>query len=285
MSDITDFINGSDDGPNAATHSYASLTGNSHDFPLLSTTDTLRMPTSGTSSFARNPKSGATIWTVTHTNINAAADGWCPAEFLDTIDNALWVFALDSGTSPPTTYVAKIALANGAITNVGSFQSTRIGQVGCVRRATMGSGNLLLYVNSTGNGAIYKLEISTTDGSLVSETAINASIGATHYYMASDESFVVTAVQTNSEALGHGYMGCYRTSDMFLVQIPLQHHQVGLAYLSTGGFCVPTAWNGHIVMGNGRSAGRVIVGKRLIDQASFETWVKLQMRKIGGVTV
>lgn len=68
--------------------------------------------------------SGVTVWTINATDINAACDGFLGivSQIYDSVNDRLYVFAVDAGTSPYTCYTAYITMETGAITNVGNFQ-------------------------------------------------------------------------------------------------------------------------------------------------------------------
>lgn len=66
----------------------------------------------------------STIWTVNATDINAACDGWVNiyTQWYDSVNDRLYVFAVDIGTSPDTIFTAYITLETGSVTNVGDVQ-------------------------------------------------------------------------------------------------------------------------------------------------------------------
>lgn len=65
-----------------------------------------------------------TVWTVNATDVNAAADGFwgIQACWYDSVNDRLYVVAIDTGTTPDTYYLAYITVETGAITNVGNAQ-------------------------------------------------------------------------------------------------------------------------------------------------------------------
>jgi hypothetical protein len=93
------------------------------------------------------------VWTVNATDINAACDGFLcvNAHFYDSVNDRLYVFGVDTATTPDTIYTAYITLETGAITNVGSATlstdpGTRSTAEQCaVGRPSVSSGNFSLY--------------------------------------------------------------------------------------------------------------------------------------------
>lgn len=117
--------------------------------------------------FAKYNTAGNPIWSVAPTDINTNCDRFTGCAWLDTSDSAIWVWAYDSGTTPDTYYLAKIALSDGAITNIGTCQPgdgyfEYYFERYYNERASMGSGNLTI------RDGDYKIVLSTTDGSIVS---------------------------------------------------------------------------------------------------------------------
>jgi len=94
-----------------------------------------------------------TVWTVNVTDINAAADQWIGvySNWYDDINDRLYVFAVDTATTPDTLYTAYITLETGAVTNVGNVLlttdpvlPTTAGHCGVFRTA-IDSGNFTLF--------------------------------------------------------------------------------------------------------------------------------------------
>lgn len=150
------------------------------------------------------------IWTVTAVNVNAAADGFMSsgyANWYDSVNKRLYVFAYNNATTPDTVYLAYITIETGAITNIGSFQfSTEpLSPTQCViDRAAIDSGDFILYfidrtviVNSTTgaetannananfetatNGAFYVKSGVFFMSALVAENAVTAGGNALRY--------------------------------------------------------------------------------------------------------
>lgn len=116
---------------------------------------------------------GSIIWTVFADDINAAADGYLSesAFWYDSVNDRLYVFCLDTGTTPDTLYTAYITLETGAITNIGSGQfstdptaPTVIGNI-TISRPNIDSGDFTLICNDR------TIVIDEGDGSEVSNVA------------------------------------------------------------------------------------------------------------------
>lgn len=88
-----------------------------------STADYIKLPTSGTTEISRNIMGGSEVWGVAHTDINAAADRWSGFIHFDSVGGLIWMIATDTGTTEDTHYLATLAIADGAIVQIGNFQS------------------------------------------------------------------------------------------------------------------------------------------------------------------
>ncbi len=67
------------------------------------------------------------VWTVDDTDINASVEGFIGHTqccWYDSVNDRLYVFAVDTTTAPDTYYTAFITLETGAVTNVGNTQVT-----------------------------------------------------------------------------------------------------------------------------------------------------------------
>lgn len=114
-----------------------------------------------------------TIWTVDAADINAAADGFIGIVscWYDSVNDRLYIFGLDIGTTPATIYTGYITLETGAVTSVGGVQLTSdpsvpssIGIV-TVSRTAIDSGNFTLFFNDR------TVVIDESNGSEVSSVA------------------------------------------------------------------------------------------------------------------
>lgn len=115
----------------------------------------------------------ATVWTVNATDVNAAADGFLGVHsfWYDNVNDRMYVFAVDTGTTPDTYYTKYITVETGAITDVGSVQvatdpaSPTTASNLTISRAAVDSGNFTLTFNER------TIVLSESDGSEVSNDA------------------------------------------------------------------------------------------------------------------
>ena len=113
------------------------------------------------------------VWTVNATDINAAADGFnsVASFWYDSTNDRLYVFALDTGTTPDTLYTAYITLETGAVTTIGNAQfgtdPTAASTEGrcAVERGAIASGNFILHY------ADRDITINATTGAEVANVA------------------------------------------------------------------------------------------------------------------
>lgn len=86
--------------------------------------DSVETPFSSSTQPYQGRLGASIIWTVNHTDIDAAVDGWVGvySVWYDNVNDRLYVFGLDTGTTPDTLYTAFITLETGAVTNVGNVQ-------------------------------------------------------------------------------------------------------------------------------------------------------------------
>lgn len=117
--------------------------------------DNIQMPSTATASGTGaivGLLADVTVWTVNPTDINAACDYFLCIQtpWYDSVNDRLYVFALDAATTPDTLYTAYITLETGAVTNVGNVQlgtqPTSVTTNGkCnISRAAIDSGNFTL---------------------------------------------------------------------------------------------------------------------------------------------
>ena len=136
----------------------------------------IRLPTNGTGSVERYDSAGNVVWTRACTYVNAACDKWGGLIWYDNVDEALWVFAIDTGATPDRVYVAKLDDLTGTITSIGSFQAdvnlSRGDQGGFIERAAHGSGDFTIcddndsYVISSSDGSIVSGPVGITLGGI-----------------------------------------------------------------------------------------------------------------------
>ena len=118
------------------------------------------------------------VWTVSLASFNNAVDAWLGvnAVWYDSVNDRLYVFGVDTGTSPYTLYTAYITLETGVVTNIGNVKltantgdATGVGAYS-VNRTAIDSGHFTL----TGN--LRTLVINSATGAEISNVAsVNAS--------------------------------------------------------------------------------------------------------------
>ena len=193
MSRLINFAGSWDDildpPPRVAYNRY--ILSNDFAFPDMDSNDGsyITIPTSSTGSVVRYNSSGTQVWSKGYTDIEATCTEWTYFWWLDTVDHALWVWTY-KGTGG-VYYLAKIALSDGTITNVGNTTAIAANTFSAskqlyVKRASMGSGNFTIINNAA---TASKVVISSSDGSVVSGPTSITQDGVTLgyvYYVTSD---------------------------------------------------------------------------------------------------
>jgi len=114
--------------------------------------DNVRFPTSPVGTFVGKLLT-STIWTVAHTDLHANVDGFVGAGrtvWYDDVNDRLYIWGLDTNTTPDTLYTAYVTLETGAVTNVGNvhlgtnFETPTSENNTIVQRAAVDSGNFTL---------------------------------------------------------------------------------------------------------------------------------------------
>lgn len=127
---------------------------------------------SGTGGFVGRLKE-TDVWTIDATDVAAPTEGLLGAGacWYDSVNDRLYIFAVDTGTTPDTIYTAYITLETGSLTNVGNMALTTdpssinaLGDV-AISRAAINSGDFTLYF------ADRTIVIDDADGSEVSNVA------------------------------------------------------------------------------------------------------------------
>lgn len=114
-----------------------------------------------------------TVWTVSCTDINAACDGFLNiiSHWYDSVNDRLYVFGIDTGTTNDTIYTAYIVIETGAVTNIGNFALTNQPvQVNTINetstsRPAIDSGNFTLFFDD------YTVVVNESTGAEVSNVA------------------------------------------------------------------------------------------------------------------
>jgi len=227
----------------------------------------VRLPASNTGNLELYNASGAQVWAQAHTDIHADAEFWTGVFWLDTSDSAVWVWVYDIGTTPDTYYLAKVALSDGTVTNIGSCQPgdglfANTFQYYYAERAAMGSGNLTI------RDGDYRIVLDTSDGSIATAAAQvtqnGVSINISCSYETEDGliylSFFPTIIVANGSASGVVQRGGMAVN----VRLPLS---------SPCGLLTPyfILWGGYIAVST-TSTNRVYNG-RFFERAVLDTWI------------
>jgi hypothetical protein len=225
------------------------------------------------SSLSKYTEAKALAWSVDFTDIDADADQWAPVFWYDTVDAAIWVLVMDTGTSPVTLTLGKVLWSTGGLTVIGSCQPSGFMTAAeyaraktHVERANMGSGNLIVVYNGK------KVEISTADGSLVSgptmltQDGINLNTMANVNYITEDGLLAVggNAIFTDYESV----MWLMRGGGIGGVVHKLCMINTALNALMIWGNCVTTIgeWAGSV-------SSNIITGPRFWDRPDFDRWL------------
>ena len=189
--------------------------------------DTVRMPATANSGTFDGMLNGSVVWTVTRTDVNASTNNWFASGcsiWYDDINDRLYVFALDTTTTPDTLYTAYITLETGAVTNVGNVQlttdinsPTSIG-VACCYRSAIDSGDFTFY------HADRTVVIDESDGSEVSNTARTDPFPAAPSFAATyvtDDQEIFTGIYTVD------YIQISSNSLSAVIRSPINEHMYG----------------------------------------------------------
>jgi hypothetical protein len=222
------------------------------------------MPSVASGSIALKNTAGATVWTVAPSAINAACGNYTGMCWLDVVDQALWVWAIADSTTPDTYYLARINMATGAVTNVGTCQpgdGLFQGLTSChTERAAMGAGNFTIWDGD------YTIVISSTTGAIVTAatqiTQSGQSVDPWSMYHTADDSIVVTylspATATSKGSITLQRGGTYGT--VFLNP----GYEIGAA---------PIPWAGYVALGGFFKAAPVY-GPRFFTRTEFDLWLR-----------
>lgn len=221
-----------------------------------------------TGSLQRYNAAGAQVWTVARTDIHAAIDYWTGVFWLDTTDSAIWVWCYNLGTTPDTYYLAKIALTDGAVTNVGTCQPGD-GKFGNAlnyyyfERAAMGSGNLVI------RDGDQKITLDTSDGSIAvaaaQVTQNGRALDSTFNYETAD-SAIYTKVFPYWTLSTNVMIGYLQRGGLFkLIMLPLNSPcgSVSTTY--------PILWGGYIAIVT--LSGGLVYNARFFNRTDFDAWL------------
>lgn len=243
--------------------------------------DYVVLPYSPITALSYYNNAGALVWTKAHTDINGAATGWVGITY-DSIDNLLYVVALDSTTTPDRFHTASINAA-GTITTIGyaqpsvDFNNTpgwltggTVITVGnsVVQRVANGSGNL--YVRAMTGTGLQEAEINIATGAFVVDPhTLSTVTGACLLY------------QTNDGAYIGNFQIPSTTTDIPLVDIRYGTRFVrsiidsayhNLVRVPDG--IIPIQWGLYVVMTTMTASYTALApGLTITSKALFDTWV------------
>lgn len=241
-----------------------------YNFPTLTEDGSyIHLPYSGTDSFFRYDNTNTAIWQVNKGNIDSSVNYWAGAVWLDRTDEKLWVWAVDTDTTPDTYYLANIALSDGTITQVGSCQPgdglfNYYRTTYYTERAEMGSGDLTI------RDGEQQIVISTTDGSIVTPAT---QITQNGIVLANNVSY---QTENGKIYLGYPTVGDsnYSIGAYCYIQRGGVLSKVVLPILSPGAITTgySTLWDGYVAVGSGTTG--TMYNARFFERADFDDWLK-----------
>ena len=167
------------------------------------------------------------VYSVLTSSVNASVNAWLStggAIWYDSINDRVYIFGVDTATTPDTLYTAYFNPENGGVTNVGSVQLTNqpndVTSIGCacVTRANIDSGDFTL------DFADYTIVIDSTDGSEVSNTARTTAFPTAPSFQATYKTIdgtLFTGVITS------GYMNMANNTDSVQYRLPVVEDMYG----------------------------------------------------------
>ena len=207
---------------------------------------------------------GVNIWSVSTANINAAADNWLGESscWYDSVNDRLYVFCIDTTTTPDTLYTAYITLETGAVTNIGSAQfsvdpssHTVIGNC-AVSRTAIDSGNFTLHALDR------TIVIDENTGAELSNVAeIEATLG--QYATLDGTAFF--NMSYNSDTAGKITVGRGR----FTSTAPSPSYVIASDLVSV--YALP--WGNKVKMYRNSSGFSIML--RTFDRVEFDAWLQL----------
>ncbi|MCK5026313.1 MAG: hypothetical protein KAS15_06970, partial [Nanoarchaeota archaeon] len=231
------------------------------------------LPAGSTGTLYRYNTAGGIVWSVVRTDIGANVDSWTGVFWLDTDDSAIWVWAYDYTTAPDTYYLAKIALADGTVTNIGTCQpgDSRFGNSRTSyysERASMGFGDLTI------RDGDYKIVLNTTDGSIVSAVAQvtqnGAAISPGSNYETADGAIYISSFATGNAA-NDPYAIITRGGSTRLIMLDASSPRITSSWT--------TPWDGYVAMSSSSSGN--VYGPRFYSRTDFDDWLKRLADNLG----
>jgi len=218
------------------------------------------------------------VWTVSPTDLNAACDGFWGIQALwyDSVNDRLYVFGVDSATTPDTIYTAYITLETGAVTNVGSAlltsqptSPTTIANTN-VHRTAIDSGNFTIYAQDR------TIVINESTGAEVSNVASTNAYGSVQVgtYTTLDGTIRVHRVEQGSDS-NDGRTLMTKNGNSWTIQTP--NPLLGAAA------CYFYSWGDVVKVSLGTSTSTTNGLLRTFNRSQFDAWLQ-EVAKFGGIS-
>jgi len=215
------------------------------------------------------------IWSVSVTDIHANADVWYGAAsgfWYDDINDRLYTFVGDTGTSPATLYIAYITLETGVVTLLNNQQLTISpsdaldSKKACVTRENISSGNFTLFMRNM------EVEIDSS-GNIISETARVVSGYSTIGSYISKDGLRLVDVYESSDNKGFRFS----VGNLAEIRVP---KPPGVLMSSSGTEVFPVQWGSKIKM---ISRAQNQFHLETFNKTEFEAWLR-QIATFGGIS-
>jgi len=242
--------------------------------------DNIKCPTgffSATSTGAWEGYLGTTlVWTVEAVDINAACTGFLAIQacWYDSVNDRLYVFGLDTTTTPDTIYTAYITLETGAVTNVGDVQlttdftsPTTIASVN-VWRPAIDSGNFTLV--SSSNTVVIN-ESTGAEVSNVTGTTTFAGFPG-HYTTLDGTARIQEILQGPDSSSGRVYITKSGQTAAISCPMPL------FANIDAN----PLPWGDKVKINGGMSTAAIGI-LRTFNRSQFDAWLQ-EVARFGGIS-
>ena len=211
-----------------------------------------------------------TVWTVDSSDINASAVGYYGAGracWYDSVNDRLYVFAYDSGTTPDTLYTAYITVETGAITQVGNVQLS-VDLFSTTERSTAVHRDAIDSGNFTLENRQRIVVIDSATGAEVSNVARSPSLLAVMTYVTQDG-------LTFASAMTEGTHLMQITKGGINTEVPLVPYMLG----GDSNILDPIRWGDMVVMLPQQPVDAIF---RAFDVTEFDEWLA-KMADLGGL--
>ena len=222
--------------------------------------DYFAMPSGAATALEYRNNVNGLVWSITPTDINAAADGWISFK-LDSVDNLLYITAFDESTN--VVYLASINSA-GTIVNIGTSSATTINlSVVGTAWSSVSFPNMIRDAEGTGNftmsiAGVVTLVINSATGAIISETAITAGQAIGAFTSTEGVQFTLEGVSGNPDEQNAilGIAHPIIADKIQVVRIAMPHTYLGLP---RGGAINQShlSWGSDIILNAGNNSGSV----------------------------